>query len=170
MYCPRLDHFVRFNPNGTVSRCGHMNYAPQFNSVEEMESSKWLTETKLIFNRDRWPHECQRCQQTEEINGSSIRLNAIEFDNKQQRLDYLSVGGVLDNVCNSACLTCSENNSTLIGGLKSKTYPIIDNSASFWDLPLDRIVHLDINGGEPSHSKNYRHILANLPSNIKSFP
>jgi sulfatase maturation enzyme AslB (radical SAM superfamily) len=29
-------------------------------------------------------------------------------------------------------------------------------------------VHLDINGGEPSHSKNYKHILANLPPNIKS--
>jgi sulfatase maturation enzyme AslB (radical SAM superfamily) len=29
-------------------------------------------------------------------------------------------------------------------------------------------VHLDISGGEPSHSKNYKHILANLPANIKS--
>jgi sulfatase maturation enzyme AslB (radical SAM superfamily) len=33
---------------------------------------------------------------------------------------------------------------------------------------LDRVVHLDINGGEPSHSKNYKQILANLPKNIKS--
>jgi sulfatase maturation enzyme AslB (radical SAM superfamily) len=56
----------------------------------------------------------------------------------------------------------------LIGGLKSKTYTIVDNSSKFWQLPLDRIVHLDINGGEPSHSKNYRHILANLPPSIKS--
>jgi sulfatase maturation enzyme AslB (radical SAM superfamily) len=70
--------------------------------------------------------------------------------------------------CNSACLTCNEDLSTLIGGLKSKTYPIIDNSNKFWELPLDRIVHLDINGGEPSHSKNYKHILANLPKNVKS--
>jgi sulfatase maturation enzyme AslB (radical SAM superfamily) len=29
-------------------------------------------------------------------------------------------------------------------------------------------VHLDINGGEPSASKNYKNILANLPSNVKS--
>jgi sulfatase maturation enzyme AslB (radical SAM superfamily) len=83
-------------------------------------------------------------------------------------IDYLSIGGVLDNVCNSACLTCSEKHSTLIGGLTSKTYPIVDNSSKFWDLPLERVVHLDINGGEPSHSKNYKHILANLPKNIKS--
>jgi molybdenum cofactor biosynthesis enzyme MoaA len=96
------------------------------------------------------------------------KTSSYRFDKLQTKKDYLSVGGVLDNVCNSAGLTCNENLSTLIGGLKSKTYPIVDNSNKFWSLPLDRIVHLDINGGEPSHSKNYKHILANLPSSIKS--
>jgi sulfatase maturation enzyme AslB (radical SAM superfamily) len=95
-------------------------------------------------------------------------LNAIKFDKLQTKKDYLTVGGVLDNVCNSACLTCDENHSTLIGGLKSKTYNIVDNSNKFWSLPIDRVVHLDINGGEPSYSKNYKHILANLPPSIKS--
>ena len=169
MHCPRLDHFVRFNPNGTVSRCGHMiAISPEFNSLAEMESSQWLATIKKEFANNQWPRECIRCQRTEQENGSSIRLNAIKFDQLQKQEDYLSVGGVLDNVCNSACLTCNENLSTLIGGLKSKTYPIVDNSNKFWNLPLDRIVHLDINGGEPSHSKNYKHILANLPKNIKS--
>ena len=169
MHCPRLDHFVRFNPNGTVSRCGHMiAISPDFNSLAEMESSPWLATIKKEFADNQWPRECIRCQRTEQENGSSIRLNAIKFDQLQKQEDYLSVGGVLDNVCNSACLTCNENLSTLIGGLKSKTYPIVDNSNKFWNLPLNRIVHLDINGGEPSHSKNYKHILANLPKNIKS--
>ena len=36
----------------------------------------------------------------------------------------------------------------------------------FWNLPQERIVHLDINGGEPSYSKNYRRILENLPPNL----
>lgn len=168
MHCPRLDHFVRFNPTGTVGRCGHMVEAPEFNSLEEMDSSLWLLTVKKEFAKDLWPKECARCMQTESINGSSIRLNAIEFDKIQKQKDYLTVGGVLDNICNSACLTCNENLSTLIGGLKSKVYPIVDNSNKFWQLPLDRVVHLDINGGEPSHSKNYKHILANLPKNIKS--
>ena len=35
-------------------------------------------------------------------------------------------------------------------------------------MPLDRIVQLDINGGEPSSSKNYLNIIKNLPPNIKS--
>ena len=168
MHCPRLDHFVRFNPNGTVSRCGHMVNAPEFNTLEEMDASLWLKEIKEKMSKEFWPIECIRCKHTESINNSSIRLNAIKFDHLQKQEDYLSVGGVLDNVCNSACLTSNENLSTLIGGLKSKTYPIVDNSNKFWELPLDRIVHLDINGGEPSASKNYKDILSNLPKNIKS--
>jgi sulfatase maturation enzyme AslB (radical SAM superfamily) len=65
-------------------------------------------------------------------------------------------------------MTCNENLSTRIGSLKSRQFPIVDNSNKFWQLPLERVVHLDINGGEPSYSKNYRHILANLPASIKS--
>jgi MoaA/NifB/PqqE/SkfB family radical SAM enzyme len=142
--------------------------APEFNTLEEMDESLWLRDIKLSMHKGIWPKCCERCKQTEQLNQTSIRLNAIIFDQLQKQEDYLSVGGVLDNVCNSACLTCNENLSTLIGGLKSKTYPIVDNSSKFWKLPMDRIVHLDINGGEPSASKNYKHILANLPKNIKS--
>ena len=168
MYCPRLDHFVRFNPDGTVSRCGHMIRQPHFSTLQSMETSEWLQGVKESMTNGIWPVECERCMQTEQETNTSIRLNAIKFDQLQKQPDYLSVGGVLDNVCNSACLTCDENHSTLIGGLKSKAYTIVDNSSKFWELPLDRVVHLDISGGEPSHSKNYKHILANLPTNIKS--
>lgn len=168
MYCPRLDHFVRFNHNGTVSRCGHMIQIPEFDSLEQMESSTWLRDVKLSFANDTWPNECQRCQQTEQINGTSIRLNSIKFDKIQTSPDYLTVGGVLDNVCNSACQTCNENLSTKIGSLKSRDYIRVDNTARFWKLPLHRAVHLDINGGEPSASKNYRDILKNIPDTIKS--
>ena len=168
MRCPRLDHFVRFNPNGTVSRCGHMVAPAQFDTLEQMDSSVWLRKIREQLDIDVWPAECRRCQQTESINGTSIRLNAIAFNELQSTQDYLIVGGVLDNVCNSACYTCNENLSTKIGSLKSKTYPIIDNTNRFWELPVDRITHLDINGGEPSASKNYKQILANLPKNVKS--
>lgn len=168
MHCPRLDHFVRFNPNGTVSRCGHMVSPPQFDTLELMENSTWLSQIKETFEQDSWPVECQRCQQTESLNNTSIRLNSIDFDKKQTQADYLIVGGVLDNICNSACMTCNEDLSTKIGSLISKQYKIIDNTNKFWSLPMERIVQLDLNGGEPSHSKNYKKILANLPKNIKS--
>jgi molybdenum cofactor biosynthesis enzyme MoaA len=142
--------------------------APEFDTLEEMEESLWLRNVKLYMHKGLWPTWCERCKQTESENNTSIRLNAIEFDKLQKQKDYLSVGGVLDNICNSGCLTCNENLSTMIGGLASKTYPIVDNSSKFWSLPLERAVHLDISGGEPSASKNYKHILANLPPSIKS--
>lgn len=168
MFCPRLDHFVRLNPNGTVSRCGHMIGAPEFSNLDSMESSRWLEDIKRCFAQDVWPRECVRCQQTEMINQTSIRLNAIKFHSLQSRSDYLTAGGVLDNICNSACLTCNEHLSTKIGSLKSKTYPIVNNSQRFWQLPTERLVHLDINGGEPSASPNYKNLLQNLPVNVSS--
>jgi len=164
MQCPRLDHFVRFNPGGTVSRCGHMIAPPQFRSLDEMDQSDWL----YNIRRQEWPAECLRCYDTEKVNGKSIRQNAIEFDAKQTNKNYLIVGGILDNVCNSACFTCTKEYSTKIGSLTDKIYPIVDNSEAYWNLPLDRVVHLDINGGEPSASKNYKRILQNLPPNLES--
>lgn len=168
MHCPRLDHFVRFNSNGTVSRCGHMINAPQFDTLREMENSSWLLGVKANLEYGNWPKECVRCQETENINNTSIRLNAIKFDQLQTNPDYLIVGGILDNTCNSGCFTCDETYSTKIGSLKSRVYPIVNNSNKFWDLPLERIVHLDINGGEPSASTNYKEILKNPPLNIRS--
>lgn len=165
MYCPRLDHFVRFNPNGTVSRCGHMVNAPQFATLQNMEASSWLANTKELMKFDQWPKECVRCQETEP---ASIRSYAVTLDEQTERQNYLQVGGVLDNLCNAACLTCNENLSTRIGSLNSREFPIVNNLEQFWMLPQDRIVHLDINGGEPSYSKNYKRILAALPPNLKT--
>jgi sulfatase maturation enzyme AslB (radical SAM superfamily) len=165
MYCPRLDHFVRFNSNGTVSRCGHMVNAPQFDSLTDMESSTWLAKTREKMQVDQWPTECQRCQETEP---NSIRQYAIKLDQQTDQQDYLQVGGVLDNVCNAACLTCNETLSTRIGSLRGQGFPVYNNLERFWQLPQDRIVHLDINGGEPSYSKNYKSLLANLPPNLRT--
>ena len=165
MHCPRLDHFVRFNSNGTVSRCGHMVNAPQFDTLFDMESSTWLAKTREKMSANKWPAECVRCQETEP---DSIRQYAIKADQNTQQKDYLQVGGVLDNVCNAACLTCDETLSTRIGSLNGAGFPVYNNLDRFWNLPQDRIVHLDINGGEPSYSKNYKKLLANLPPNLKT--
>ena len=168
MYCPRLDHFVRFNPNGTVSRCGHMVNPPQFDSLEDMDSSMWLAKTKELFKLNTWPVECIRCQEVEAERPSSIRIHSIALDELEDCSDYLQVGGVLDNICNAACQTCSPQCSTRIGALHGKIFPIVNNSDGYWGLPQDRIRHLDINGGEPSYSKNYKKLLENLPPNLKT--
>jgi molybdenum cofactor biosynthesis enzyme MoaA len=141
---------------------------PQYLSLEAMEASSWLANIKELFKFGTWPKECQRCQEIETEHSSSIRIHAIALDKLETHKDYLQVGGVLDNVCNAACQTCTPEYSTRIGALNGKTFPVVDNSNCFWDLPQERIAHLDINGGEPSYSKNYKRLLTNLPPNLRT--
>ena len=169
MQCPRLEHFARINHNGTIGKCGHMNNSPDFNSFEEMQNSEWLADVKKQMTEEQWPKECVRCRMTEETSGTSIRLDMIERDKilRSMNKDYLIVGGVLDNICNSACQTCHGGLSTKIGSLESKEYTIINNYEKFFSIPQDNICELDINGGEPSASPNYKKLLKNLPNSVK---
>jgi len=169
MYCPRLEHFVRINQDGSVGKCGHMVDAKGFESFEELEHSDWLKRIRDKMSADKWPEQCLRCEQSEKTKGESIRTNSITRHKmlKPVRSDYLIVGGVLDNICNSACQSCNSGLSTKIGSLSSKKYPRVDNLEAFKKLPLDRMIELDINGGEPTASKNYKKILTELPDSIK---
>ncbi len=169
MYCPRLNHFVRLNQNGSIGKCGHMTNAIGFKTFKELDESEWLDNIKEQMSDDKWPDQCVRCKQTEEISGESIRTKSIERHKVLHKFkdDYLVVGGVLDNVCNSACQSCNAGLSTKIGSLTSKEYPRVNNIENFYKLPQDRILEVDVNGGEPTASKNYKKILADLPSNTK---
>lgn len=169
MQCPRLDHFVRLNHTGKIGKCGHMTRAPEFDSLADMQHSAWLKEIKKQMENNNWPKECVRCQMTEETSNSSIRLDMIERDrilNSIQK-NYLIVGGVLDNICNSACQSCNDELSTKIGSLSNKNYKKINNYDKFFSLPQDRICEIDVNGGEPTASPNYKKLLKNLPKNVK---
>jgi len=169
MYCPRLDHYVRLNYDGTFGRCGHMVNAPGASSLEQLDNSEWLHEAKKKMSINEWPEQCSRCRDTEEVNGSSVRLQSVDRHKllHPKKNDYLIVAGTLDNVCNSACQTCNSVLSTKIGSLQSKNYAKTDNYDRFWDLPQGRILEVDVSGGEPTASKNYKKLLANLPANTK---
>jgi len=170
MYCPRLNHFVRLNNDGSVGKCGHMVNAKGFESYEEMEHSEWMDNIRNSMVQDQWPPECKRCEESERVKGKSIRTKSIARHRLLYpiRNDYLIVGGVLDNVCNSACQSCNAGLSTKIGALEfKKDFPKVDNYDLFKKLPQDRIIELDVNGGEPTASKNYRSVLEHLPDNVK---
>lgn len=161
-------HFVRVNANGTFGVCGHMVNAQSFETFTEFESSEWRKTLIAKFESGHWPLECVRCAHSEQVGEKSIRQHFIDYDTRQTIPNYLVVGGVLDNVCNSACQTCTSELSTKIGSLENKkTFLISNNKKAFYEIPQDRIVKLDINGGEPSVSKNYKELLSNLPSNVK---
>jgi len=169
MFCPRLDHFTRLNRDGSIGKCGHMTTNKSFKTHEEMEQSIWLKQIKKKMAEDKWPEECVRCQHSEKVKGNSIRTNSISRHKLLYpiRKDYLIVGGVLDNTCNSACQSCNANLSTKIGALSSKNYPKVNNYDLFKGMPQQRIVELDVNGGEPTASRNYKKILKDLPKNTR---
>ncbi len=169
MKCPRIDHFVRLNHTGKIGKCGHMTRAPEFDNMNDMQNSIWLKKIKKQMQDNVWPKECVRCQMTENTSKSSIRLDMIERDrilNSIQK-DYIIVGGVLDNICNSACQSCNAELSTKIGSLSSNNYKKINNYDNFFSLPQDRIVEVDVSGGEPTASPHYKKLLRNLPSSTK---
>lgn len=143
--------------------------APGFDSWDQMQNSAWLAELKESFQQGRWPSECRRCQTTEVANGHSIRLDATKRDAILDKFDtdYLILGGVLDNICNSACQSCNSKLSTKIGSLHGRDYPRINNYHLLSRIPMDRVLEIDLNGGEPAASGNYQNLLENLPPAIK---
>ena len=164
-----LRHCVTLNQNGSIGKCGHMVNAMGFKTFKDLDESQWLQDMEDTMSKDKWPAECVRCEQTEKVSGESIRTKSIERHKILHPLNsnYLIVGGVLDNVCNSACQTCNAGLSTKIGSLEGKQYKRVDNYETFWQLPQNRILEVDVNGGEPTASKNYKKILANLPPNTR---
>lgn len=143
---------------------------PLFDTYTELENSQWLYNIKQQFVNNTWPSECLRCAQSETLEHPSIRQRSLSVHNDYYRQeDYLIVGGVLDNICNSACQSCNAGLSTKIGNLKyGKNYFIVNNSQLFDQLPQNRIVQIDLNGGEPTASPNYQKILENLPDSVQT--
>lgn len=169
MFCPRLRHFVRLNQDGTIGKCGHMTGAHEFENFQDLDTSEWLADVEKKMQNDQWPEECSRCETQESIKGESIRTNSIARHNVlyPKHKDYLIVGGVLDNICNSACQSCNANLSTKIGSLETKDYKKINNLDNFYTLPQERILELDVNGGEPTASPNYKKLITELPDSVR---
>ena len=170
MYCPRLDHFRRIMPDGKIGICGHMTNARSFDDLKSLESSDWVSLLRSKMYLDIWPDECQRCQREEIAGRKSIRQHAFDRDSilRPHRENYLIIGGILDNICNAACQFCDERKSSKIGYLThGSDYKLTENTAAFDSIPRERIIELDINGGEPSNSPNYARLLEDPPQNVK---
>lgn len=170
MYCPRLDHFRRIMPDGKIGVCGHMTNGKSYDDLKSLDSSDWLSSLRSKMYLDKWPDECVRCQRDETAGRKSIRQHSFDRDSilRPHRENYLIVGGILDNICNAACQFCDERKSSKIGHLMHGAgYQLMDNTAAFNTIPRDRIIELDINGGEPSNSPNYAALLDDPPENVK---
>ena len=143
---------------------------PEFDTYREMQTSQWLADLKNTMEIDSWPVECVRCQETEQVDNNSLRLNELKKHpvHALKNSNYIIVSGVLDNICNSACQSCTSVLSTKIGSLvDSKNYITVNNQSVLDTIPRDQIIQLDITGGEPSASPNYKKLLDNLPKNLQ---
>ena len=177
MHCPRLDHFAKVLPHDqkenqtAVMNCCVMTDAPLFDSYDEMMRSEWLSTTKKLFSNNQWPTECVRCKEQEEIGLESDRLQWIEFHQDlliDHGADYLMVSMMLDNVCNTACQFCSPYISSKLASLQIVPLKIRQVGSYEEKLPLNRITQIDLEGGEPSNSKNVKQLLTNLPQRVNT--
>ena len=177
MHCPRLDHFAKILPHDqkenqtAVMNCCVMTDAPLFDSYDEMMRSKWLSTTKQLFSNNRWPAECVRCKEQEDIGLKSDRLQWIDYHQYllvDHGADYLMVSMMLDNVCNTACQFCSPYISSKLASLQIVPLKIRQVGSYEEKLPLNRITQIDLEGGEPSNSKNVKNLLVNLPQRVKT--
>lgn len=178
MHCPRLDHFAKLHPPllwsnkpKVVMGCCVMTGAPSFGSYDEMMRSQWLEEIRRSFAEDKFPKECVRCKEFEDLNLESSRLHYVTEQDRTVKdfgENYLTVSLMLDNICNAACQFCTPEISTKIASLTSNNYQIRDATPYYSNLPIDRITQIDLEGGEPSNSKNVKKLLKDLPPNLKS--
>ncbi len=177
MHCPRLDHFAKILPHDqkenhtAVMNCCVMVDAPLFDSYDSMMHSDWLAETKQLLSKNQWPSECVRCKEQEGIGLTSDRLYWIDYHGillKDHGSDYLVVSMMLDNVCNTACQFCSPWISSKIAALNNSPFGIRQATSYQDKLPWDRITQIDLEGGEPSNSKNVKQLLKNLPQRVRT--
>lgn len=162
MHCNRLTHFVRINANGTFSVCGHMHNSYNFDNYDDIKNHSWIRKLHSQFTNNSWPDECVRCKLSEDNGDESIRIHFNKLHSKYYSInpEYIVLGGILDNKCNSACQTCGAMSSSLIGKLEGKTITI-DNYEKILPL-LSHVVQLDINGGEPTISSLYKKVLMQI--------
>ena len=169
MFCPRLKHNLRLTETGTFQVCGHMVDQPnEFSTTEDLYNSEWLKHIKEQFSENKWPKECIRCQEIENAGETSVRQHSINAHEKYilENHDYIFVTGLLDNVCNAACVMCSNKASTLIGKLTNDLF-LVDNKKLFESIPIEKILVFEITGGEPSASKLYKETLSRLTEKTK---
>jgi hypothetical protein len=165
MHCVRLDHFLKIETGSSpLVRCCHMANPPRFKTIKEVENSQWISNVKQQLNEGIWPDECIRCKQAEDAGFESVRniSNKAHEQLSKVKDDYMIVDVIVDTICNAACPICSEDLSSTIAKLKQIPINPFDGLSVLEYIDKERIVQLDILGGEPGASKKSKRLLRNL--------
>ena len=181
MICPNLDHYVRAgisknNDGNYFLPCCNFNMIAlaalpknevRFSDYGQMVESPWLSSLRRDLADNNWPSVCSKCKNLESLHLPSPRLESIQYDLVQDKIDYLVANVMVDNICNGACQSCSPGLSSKLATLYGIEVAFLNKDA-YSLLPHDRITRLYLLGGEPSYSKRLKQIMKELPVNLNS--
>jgi organic radical activating enzyme len=111
------------SPSGGLYSCCRMKMQERYwGDPNEYWNSDYIEKHKSLMNKGKWPAECIRCKQEEDIGHESKRirenknwqslgysLDDLESTNVVSRVDLR-----LSNVCNLMCVMCEPDSSSLI--------------------------------------------------------
>ena len=149
-------------PDGTILPCCKFIHNKEFGSITDQDprnSSTW-TELRQQMLAGNKINNCKTCYRDEASGVESLRQQSLKFyqptDIEPQPLKQLEVS--FDNLCNLACVMCSEEFSTkwqtekfTHRNLVAKGITAHGFDYTSWDLT--KVTHLKIIGGEPMMSQ-----------------
>lgn len=158
---PWLGAAVR--PDGTILPCCKFTHNKEFGNVNNTDprtSVAWQILKQDMLSGKRVDN-CQACYKEEQSGIKSLRQDSLDFfvpsDNSLKKLKQLEVS--FNNVCNLACVMCSEEYSTKWQSEKIKHRGLVARGITAhgfdytsWDL--SEVELLKIIGGEPMLSQD----------------
>jgi MoaA/NifB/PqqE/SkfB family radical SAM enzyme len=155
---------IDISPDGRVSPCcKFVGPVPEYSTVEEYTSGKFLTAIKHDFKNQKWPTGCERCKIEEQHNIKSKRQ--LDYERWKDHYDsyelesekFLTASIAFGNTCNLKCITCQPSNSSLWHQEYKEIYGKTVAPVKFYKQNFvedfvkyaPKIVHLDVPGGEP---------------------
>jgi len=139
-------------------------------------------DTQLMSNRQQlnsikqWTDDCLNCKNLEEIGQLSLRQTGPDWiADDVETLDPVCIDIRLDNNCNAACVTCTENDSSLwqkenlkLNNKKIKIINQADDTQQLVDqivnsVSLDKVTYIKFFGGEPLFTDTHLKFLKHIP-------
>lgn len=142
-------------------------YNQQFNiqthSLSDYSNSELVNQIKEEFQQGIWPQGCDRCRIEESAGIQSKRqLDYSRWGSEYQkydlnREDFITASIAFGNTCNLKCITCGPGPSSRwqkeyleLYGKEIKHFKFYKkNFVADFIKQTDKIIHLDIPGGEP---------------------
>jgi radical SAM protein with 4Fe4S-binding SPASM domain len=150
-------------PDGTILPCCKFMHNKNFGNVNDIEdprkSQSWLELRQKMLNGLEIDN-CHSCYTEEKTGVKSLRQESLEYfipiTQEVKRLRQLEVS--FDNICNLACVMCSEEFSTKWQSEKIKhrnfvAKGITNHGFDYLSWDLSQVEYLKIIGGEPMLSQ-----------------